>query len=89
MGNISFKEYSIFCTGKIWVDWPGMDFPIYPRSCFGPSEPGLCFGLIWRGLGVAWNPPFLWAWRVGYWAHFFIPISCPLALVYGLRGQVL
>ena len=87
MGNISFKEYSIFCTGKIWVDWPGMDFPIYPRSCFGPSESGLCFGLIRRGLGVAWNPPFLWAWRVRYWAHFFIPISCPPVLVYGLRGQ--
>ena len=60
MSYISFKEYSIFCTGKIWVDWPGMDFPIYPRSCFGPSELGLCFGLIWRGLGVALNPPFLW-----------------------------
>ena len=77
MGNISFKEYSIFCIGKIWVDWPGMDLSNYPRSRFGPSEPGFYFGLIWRGLSVAWSPPFLWAWRVGYWAHFFIPINCP------------
>ena len=61
MGNISFKEYSIFCIGKIWVDWPGMDLSIFPRSRFGPSEPGFCFGLIWTGLGVAWSPPFLWA----------------------------
>ena len=75
MGNISFKEYSIFCIGKIWVDWPSMDLSIYPRLRFEPSEPGFCFGLIWRGLGVAWSPLFLWAWRVGYWAHFFIPIS--------------
>ena len=87
MGNISFKEYSILCIAKIWVDWPGMDLSIYPRSRFGPSEPGSCFGLIWRGLGVAWSPSFLWAWRVEYWAHFFIPVSCPPALVYGLRGQ--
>ena len=34
MGNISFKEYSIFCIGKIWVDWPGMDISIYPISRF-------------------------------------------------------
>ena len=89
MGNISFKEYSIFCIGKIWVDLPGMDFPIYPRSCFGPSEPGLCFGLIWRGLGVAWNPPFLWAWRVGYWAHFFIPISLQLIIFFEMKSNVI
>ena len=87
MSNISFKEYSIFCIGKIWVDWPGMDLPIYPKSSFGPSEPDLYFGLVWRGLGVAWSPPLFWAWRVGCWAHFFTPISCPLALVYGLGGQ--
>ena len=49
MGNILFKEYFILCIGKIWVDWPGMDLLIYPRSC----SPGLCLGPIWRGLGVA------------------------------------
>ena len=67
MGNISFKEYSIFCIGKIWVDWPGMDLSIYPRSRFGPSEPGFCFGLIWSDLGIAWSPPFLWfsEWDIG------------------------
>ena len=30
-----------------------MDLPFYPRLSFGPSEPDLCFGLVWRGLGVA------------------------------------
>ena len=88
MGNILFKEYSILCIGKIWVDWPGLDLLIYPRSCFGPSEPGLCFGLVWRGLGVAWSPPFLWAWRVGYWAHFFTPIRYKLDK-YGPRQWVI
>ena len=87
MGNILFKEYSILCFGQILVDRPGMDLLIYPKSCFGPNEPGLYFGPIRRGLGVVWIPPFLWAWRVGYWAHLFTPISCPPALVYGLRGQ--
>ena len=53
MNRILFREYSILCIGKIWVDWPGMDLLIYPRSCFEPSEPGLCFGLIWRDLDVA------------------------------------
>ena len=75
MGNILFKEYFILCIGKIWVDWPSMVLLIYPRSCFGPNESGLCFGPIWRGLSVAWSPAFLWAWRVGYWAHLFTPIS--------------
>ena len=28
MGNILFKEYSILCIGKIWVDWSGMDLLI-------------------------------------------------------------
>ena len=46
-GNISFKEYSIFCIGKIWIGWPGMDLPIYPKSSFGPNESVLCFG--WYG----------------------------------------
>ena len=86
MGNISFKEYSIFFIAKIWVDWPGMDLSIYPRSRFGPSDPGFCFGLIWRGLGVAWSPPFLWAWPVGYWAHFYIPINIYIYIYIILHG---
>ena len=64
MGNTSFKEYSIFCIERIWVDWPGTDLPIYPRSYFGPGESGLCFGLIWKGLGIV-----LGAYgRLGEWA---------------------
>ena len=64
-GEYIVKDYSIFCISEIWANWPGMDLPIYPRSSFGPSEPDLCFGLAWRGLGVALGTPFLWAWRVG------------------------
>ena len=67
MNRLSFREYSILCISKIWVDWPGMGLPIYPRLCFGPSEPGLCFGLLWRGVGAAWSPPLFWAgeWNTG------------------------
>ena len=32
--RISFREYSIFCIRKIWVDWPGMGLPIFPNPCF-------------------------------------------------------
>ena len=56
MGNILFKENSILCIGKIWVDWPGMDFLIYPRSCFGPSESGLCFGADMEGPECCMKP---------------------------------
>ena len=56
MNRILFREYSILCIGKIWVDWPGMGLLIYLRSCFGPSKSGLCFGLIWRGLGCYVEP---------------------------------
>ena len=73
MGNISFKEYSIFCIGKIWVDWPGMDLSIYPRLRFGPSEPGFCFGLIWRGLGVAWSPTIPLGLASGMLGPFLYP----------------
>ena len=30
-----------------------MDFPIYPRLAFGPRGPGLRFGLVPKGLGIA------------------------------------
>ena len=65
--RLSFREYSILCISKIWVDWPGIGLPIYPRLCFGPTEPGLCFGLLWRGVGAAWSPPLFWAgeWNTG------------------------
>ena len=72
MNRILFREYSILCIGKIWVDWPGIDLLIFPRSCFRPSEPGLCFGPIWRGLGIARSPPFL---GLGEWDSG--PISLP------------
>ena len=44
MGNISFKEYSIFCIGKMWVDWPGMDFSIYPSGASGLTSRASALG---------------------------------------------
>ena len=44
MGNISFKEYSIFYIGKIWVDWPGMDLSIYPSGASGLASRASALG---------------------------------------------
>ena len=52
---IFFREYSIFCIRRIWVDWPGMGLPIFPNPCFGPNEPGLCLG-CYGGIR-AWHGP--------------------------------
>ena len=59
MGNISFKEYSIFVLAKYGLISRVWTFQFTQDRASGPSEPGFCFGLIWRGLGVAWSPPFL------------------------------
>ena len=48
---------------------------------------GLSFWAGARDLDVALGLPLLWAWRVGLRAYFSNPISCPPALVYGIRGQ--
>ena len=45
------RGYSIFCTGETQSDLQDMDLPIYPRSAFGPSGPGLCFGVGVEGPG--------------------------------------
>ena len=42
--RISFREHSILCIRRMWVDRPGMGLPIFPNPCFGPNEPGLCLG---------------------------------------------
>ena len=54
MIRVSFGEYSILCIRRIWVDWPGMGLPIFPSTCFGPNELGLCLGCyrgawVWHG----------------------------------------
>ena len=54
MDRILFGEYSILCIRRIRVDWPGMGLPIFPSSCVGPNEPGLCLGCyegtwVWHG----------------------------------------
>ena len=56
--------YFIFCIGETQSNLQDMDLPIYPRSAFRPSGPGLHFGLVPRGLSIALGTPFLWAWRV-------------------------
>ena len=53
------RDYSIFCIGETQSNLQDMDLPIYPRSAFGPSGPGLRFGLVSRGLGIALGTPFL------------------------------
>ena len=84
--RISFREYSICCIRKIWVDWPGTGLPIFPNSVLGPTS----WAFVWaamEGHGHGAEPIALLGWRVGYLAYFSIPISCPPVLVYGLRGQ--
>ena len=44
MGNISFKEYSIFYIGKIWVDWPGMDFQFTQDHASGLASRAFALG---------------------------------------------
>ena len=65
--RVSFREYSSPYISKLWADWPGMGLPIYPRSCFGLIEPGLCFGLLWRGVGAIWSLLLFWVgeWNIG------------------------
>ena len=77
MNRILFREYSILCIGKMWVDWPGMDLLIYPRACFGPSEPGLCFGLIWRGLDIVMEPTIPLGLASGLLGPFLYPHQLP------------
>ena len=54
MDRISFGEYYILCIRRIWVDWPSMGLPIFPSSCVGSDELGLCLGCcegawMWHG----------------------------------------
>ena len=42
--RISFREHSILCIRRMWVDRPVVGLPIFPNPCFGPNEPGLCLG---------------------------------------------
>ena len=73
MGNALFKEYSILCIGKIWVDWPGMDLLTYPRSCFGPSERGPLLWADMEGLGCCMEPTIPLGLASGIFGPFFYP----------------
>ena len=80
LGIILFSvlaKFNLIC--RIWA--------IQVIQDFAPSGLDLSFGLAQRGLNIALGTPSLWAWRVGMRAHFSNPISCPPALVYGMRGQ--
>ena len=75
MRRISFREHSILCIRRMWVDRPGVGLPIFPNPCFGPNEPGLCS--VWaamEGHGRGTDPIALLGWRVEYLAQFYIPI---------------
>ena len=73
------KGFSLIC--RMWA------FPITPVIILWGEPTGLSFWAGIKDLGVSLGLPPLWAWRVGLGAYVSNPISCPLALVYGMRGQ--
>ena len=72
-------RFSLICI--MWA------FPIIHVILLWDERTGLSFWAGVRGLGVLLGLPLLWAWRVGLHAYFSNPISCPPALMYGVRGQ--
>ena len=68
--RISFREYSVCCIRKIWVDWPGTGLPIFPNPCFGPDELGLCLGCYGGDTGMARSPLRFWAGEWDTWPIF-------------------
>ena len=84
--RISFREYSVRCIRKIWVDWPGMGLPIFPNPCFGPDELGLCLGCFggtraWRGAHCAFGLTsgilglFLYLYQFYLFIYLFFKLS--------------
>ena len=78
---ISFREYSIFCIRRMWVDWPGMGLPIFPNPCFGPIERVFVWAAM-EGYGRGTDPIVLLGWRVEYLTRFSIRISLIVILKY-------
>ena len=71
--------FSLIC--KMWA------FPITHVIILWGERIGLSFWAGARNLSVSLGLPLLWALRVGLRAYFSNLISCPPALVYGIRGQ--
>ena len=86
MSGVSFREYSSPYIRRMWVDWPGMGLPFFQIRVLGLSSRVSVWAAM-EGYGRGTYPIVLLGWRVEYLARFSIPISCPPALVYGLRGQ--
>ena len=70
-------RFSLIC--KMWA------FLIICVIGLWGERTGLSFWAGARGLSVSLGLPLLWAWGVGLRAYFSNAISCPPALVYGVR----
>ena len=67
-------------TSRVWA------FPFFQIRVLGLSSQVSVWAAM-EGYGRGTDPIVLLGWRVEYLARFSIPICCPPALVYGLRGQ--
>ena len=62
-------------------------FPITPVIILWDKRTGLSFGLALGTWVFHWAGLFLGPGEWAYEPYFSNPISCPPALVYGIRGQ--
>ena len=72
--RISFREHSILCIRRMWVDRPGVGLPIFPNPCFGPNELPL-FGLLWKDTAGARTPLLFWVGEWNTWPSSISPSS--------------
>ena len=79
IGRVGYLLGNILSSviGRIWVDWPSMGLPIFPNSCFGPNEPGLCSG-CYRGIR-AWHGPHC---SFGLASGMLCPVLYPHQYIY-------
>ena len=75
--RISFREYSIFCIIRMWVDLAGYGPSHFFKSVFWARRAGPLFGLLWRDTGMARSPLRFWA---GEWDTWPISLSLSVSL---------
>ena len=73
--RISFREYSIFCIIRMWVDLAGYGPSHFSKSVFWARRTGPLFGLLWRDTGMARSPLRFWAGEWDTW-----PVSLSLSV---------
>ena len=56
MNRILFREYSILCIGKIWVDWPGMGPSSLSKIMLWALRAGPLFWADMEGPGCCIEP---------------------------------